>query len=281
MPGVKHLEYTKSKLETAGVRTAILTGETDGVERKKIIEDYKNGYYRAIVNVGVLTTGFDAPKTDLIGLFLATKSLCLYVQILGRGSRIAPGKKDCKVLDFGGNIERFGPIDQIQVDYSIEKIKIGSEPIKICPECGIANPITARFCCNDHQCGHRFKIAERGAKLDTKPGTGQIISTPVEVEVYSTSYTVQKSKSGHDMLVLNFSVNGDLSVPKTIKKFLCLDHPSPASKIAKEWWSKHISGAVPTSSEHAFQLIDKRFAQQDFIFNKVTIRQKGKYWEIL
>ena len=58
--------------------------------------------------------GFDAPNVDLIALMRPTKSPGLYVQMVGRGLRIAPGKTDCLVLDFGTNVLRHGPLDMVR-----------------------------------------------------------------------------------------------------------------------------------------------------------------------
>ena len=64
--------------------------------------------------MGVLTTGFNAPAVDLIAMLRPTKSAGLYVQMAGRGTRLAPGKQNCLVLDFAGNVSRHGPIDLVE-----------------------------------------------------------------------------------------------------------------------------------------------------------------------
>jgi len=64
-----------------------------------------------MVNVGVLTTGFDFPEIDLIIMLRPTNSPVLWVQMLGRGTRPADGKENCMVLDFAGNTPRLGPIN--------------------------------------------------------------------------------------------------------------------------------------------------------------------------
>lgn len=73
-------------------RAALITGETPGPERDRIIEAFKAQAYRYLVNVAVLTTGFDAPHVDLIAILRPTESVSLYQQIVGRGLRPAPGK---------------------------------------------------------------------------------------------------------------------------------------------------------------------------------------------
>ena len=63
-----------------------------------------------LVNVNVLTTGFDAPNIDCVALLRPTNSPGLYYQMVGRGFRLCEGKTDCLVLDFGGNVLRHGPV---------------------------------------------------------------------------------------------------------------------------------------------------------------------------
>lgn len=68
-----------------------------------LIEDFKAQRFRYLVNVAVLTTGFDAPHVDLIAILRPTESVSLYQQIVGRGLRLSPGKTDCLILDYAGN----------------------------------------------------------------------------------------------------------------------------------------------------------------------------------
>lgn len=68
-----------------------------------LIENFKAQRFRYLVNVAVLTTGFDAPHVDLIAILRPTESVSLYQQIVGRGLRLAPGKTDCLILDYAGN----------------------------------------------------------------------------------------------------------------------------------------------------------------------------------
>ncbi|MEG8157897.1 DEAD/DEAH box helicase, partial [Escherichia coli] len=73
---------------------ALITGDTPGAERDVLIENFKAQRFRYLVNVAVLTTGFDAPHVDLIAILRPTESVSLYQQIVGRGLRLAPGKTD-------------------------------------------------------------------------------------------------------------------------------------------------------------------------------------------
>lgn len=83
--------------------SAIITGDMKTKARDSVISAFKNRQIKFLVNVSVLTTGFDAPHVDLIAILRPTESVGLYQQIVGRGLRLSEGKQDCLVLDYAGN----------------------------------------------------------------------------------------------------------------------------------------------------------------------------------
>ncbi|MCG9545571.1 DEAD/DEAH box helicase [Vibrio sp. Isolate33] len=114
---------------------AIVIGDTPTLERDQIINDFKDRKIKFLVNVSVLTTGFDAPHVDLIAILRPTESISLYQQIVGRGLRLSPGKKECLVLDYAGN-----SYDLYQPEVGDPKPDSDSEIITIpCPACGFNN----------------------------------------------------------------------------------------------------------------------------------------------
>lgn len=98
--GVKHAEEIMSYLPPGDAR--LVVGDTEQADRDQIIEDFKSKKFKYLVNVSVLTTGFDAPHVDVIAILRPTESNSLYQQIVGRGLRLSEGKKDCYVLDYTG-----------------------------------------------------------------------------------------------------------------------------------------------------------------------------------
>ena len=112
--GVEHATHVALALRDRGVSCATIFGDTPSAERDRIIAAFKRGEIRALASMGVLTTGFNAPAVDLIAMLRPTKSTGLYVQMAGRGTRLAPGKENCLVLDFAGNVARHGPIDAVK-----------------------------------------------------------------------------------------------------------------------------------------------------------------------
>jgi DNA repair protein RadD len=116
-------------------QTALILGDTPQKERDALIHSFKQKQLKYLVNVAVLTTGFDAPHIDLIAILRPTESVTLYQQIVGRGLRLSPGKIDCLVLDYAGN--RF---NLEQPDIGELRPEPGTELVTVpCPLCGFFN----------------------------------------------------------------------------------------------------------------------------------------------
>ena len=118
-----------------GAEAALITGATPSQERTALIDAFKARELKYLVNVAVLTTGFDAPHVDLIAILRPTESVSLYQQMVGRGLRLSPGKSDCLILDYAGN-----PWDIFAPEVGEPKPDSDSEPVQVeCPACGHAN----------------------------------------------------------------------------------------------------------------------------------------------
>ncbi len=166
---VRHAEEILSLLPQES--SAIVVGDTEGQERDRIVQDFKAKRIKFLVNVSVLTTGFDAPHVDLIAILRPTESVSLYQQIVGRGLRLAEGKEDCLVLDYTGvGHDIFSPeIDQ-------NKPSPESVPVEIpCPECGHINDFWG-IKDRDGEILEHFGRKCRGAHED--PKTGEIEACP-------------------------------------------------------------------------------------------------------
>ena len=116
-------------------QTALITGATEQRERDMLIQRFKQRQLKYLVNVSVLTTGFDAPHVDFIAILRPTQSVSLYQQIVGRGLRLDAGKKDCLVIDYAGN-----NVNLYHPEVGEKKPNPDSEPVQVlCPGCGFAN----------------------------------------------------------------------------------------------------------------------------------------------
>ena len=116
-------------------QTALITGATDLNERDLLIQRFKQQQLKYLVNVSVLTTGFDAPHVDFIAILRPTQSVSLYQQIVGRGLRLDEGKENCLVIDYAGN-----SVSLHHPEVGEKKPNPDSEPVQVfCPGCGFAN----------------------------------------------------------------------------------------------------------------------------------------------
>lgn len=172
---IKHAEHIADELNIQGISAIAVHSKMDG--REQAIADFKKGKYRALVNVDILTTGFDFPAIDMIVMLRHTKSPIIHVQSIGRGLRPhyasgydlstregrlaaieASTKTHCLVLDFAGNTKRLGPINDIKIRKKGERLKKGQMMTKTCPECTIENHLSALKCIN---CEHEFQTSEK------------------------------------------------------------------------------------------------------------------------
>lgn len=168
-PGTKSLIFCPSisssqelcrELLDADLPAMHLDGGTPGPERKQILKWFRNTNGAMLCNVGVLTTGFDEPSIETVILYRATKSLPLFLQMVGRGGRIIPGVKDkFKVLDFGNNILTHG-FWESEREWRLKKKKKkeGAPPVKECKGCGALLPASAREC---KHCEYVFPVPKR------------------------------------------------------------------------------------------------------------------------
>ena len=130
---VKHAQEIMSHLPPDQSR--LVVGDTEITERDKIVEDFKNKKFKYLVNVSVLTTGFDAPHVDVIAIMRPTESNSLYQQIVGRGLRLSGDKKDCYILDYTGMGH-----DIYKPEISDKKPAKDTVPVAVpCPVCDFEN----------------------------------------------------------------------------------------------------------------------------------------------
>ena len=95
--------------------SVVVSSDTKKKDRQLFIEQFRLGEIKTVFNVGVLTIGFDFPELDCIVLARPTRSVGLYYQMLGRGVRMAEGKKTCTVYDTTGTVKALGPVESIKL----------------------------------------------------------------------------------------------------------------------------------------------------------------------
>ena len=153
---VAHAVLLTAEMQRNGLQSFCLTGSTPDAERTQVIKDFREGRLKYLLNVMVLTEGFDAPNIDMIVCLRATKSKALWEQMLGRSCRNHLNKENALLIDMSGNLEEHGGIG---TPYH-EKAK-GEKPEpkgKICPQCESFVPPTIREC---PDCGFQFPEPEK------------------------------------------------------------------------------------------------------------------------
>ena len=223
--GVAHAQHIAAALQAQGITTECVTGETPSAERDKMLTDFKAGRIRALTNANVLTTGFDAPGIDLIAMLRPTMSPGLYVQMAGRGLRIAPGKTDCLVLDFAGVVEQHGPITAVRAPPK-KGDKVGEAPVKVCDHCQEICALSVRVC---PACGEAFPEPERPPlRLHNLDIMGQD-GTDLEVSSWTWRKHISRA-SGREMLAVSYY--GGLSDPP-VTEYLAVTHDGYAGEKSR------------------------------------------------
>lgn len=214
--GVNHAEMIREEMATHGIAAEVVTGADNKTDRQRRIDDFKSFRLRCLINVNVLTTGFNHRATDLVAMVRATASAGLYVQMAGRGTRTADGKDDCLLLDFGGNVERHGFIDAVRVRDKTQGSGKGQAPVKECPECQEIVAAGLRYC----PCG--FKFPDPELSHDNKAYDGAVMSSQVVsewVDVDRVEYDRHSKPGKPDSIRVTYRCG-----MRDVREWLCPDH---------------------------------------------------------
>ena len=250
---VAHAEHMAAILRDMGKRAAVVSGKTPAIERARLIEQFKRGDLDALTSVGVLTTGFDAPRTDLIVMARPTQSTGLYVQIAGRGMRLKPQGGDCLVLDFAGNVMRHGPVDAInpiRPKKDDPEAPPGEAPAKACPDCQSIVHAAVREC---PDCHYLFPPPE--VAIARTAGTAAIMRLtapePTWEPVQDVTYDRHRGRDGKpDSLRAEYLIGGSVA-----REWVCFEHSGYARQKAVAWWHERAGTAPPATVAEALDRI--------------------------
>lgn len=271
--GVEHAYHMRDEIRSRGITCETVAGETPAAERDRILSDFRAGRIRAVTNNAVLTTGSNIPRIDLLAMCRPTLSASLYIQMIGRGLRLSPGKTDCLVLDFAGNVRKHGPIDAVSP--SGPRSGTGEAPVKLCPQdeggCGSLVHASAHVC---PDCGHKFPIDDT-PKIDAVAADTPILSkgAPEPRTVTSRTFRHHPGKQGKpDSVKVTY-----LCGLTPINEWLCPAHTGFAKAKADRFWHEH-GGKRPFPSDVLEWLERQRELKAT---EQIAVRPDGKYWSVV
>lgn len=288
--GVDHAEHITDMLNAMGVPTTCVHNRLSDAENDKRIEAHRRGDYRCIVNANKLTTGYDDPEIDLIGVLRLTMSVGLWVQMLGRGTRPyyvlggygreildtwegrhwaiqMGGKLNCLVLDFAGNTARLGPINDPVLPHKAGPGG-GPPPIKICETkklkwrdngavgCGAYNHPTTKFCDN---CNNEFDFS---VKFGAISHTDELITMDGPImewfDISHVFYEGTVGPSGKPYLRVTY-----WSGKKKFIDMVFLGSDGYLLHKAKGWWSARFRGeGIPPDVSQALPYANRQWLKE-------------------
>jgi len=272
---VKHALHVTTQLQESGVNAACIHGETPAGERAETLAAFKRGDLQYLANVNVLTTGFDAPNIDSIIMLRPTASPGLYYQMVGRGFRIASGKKDCLVLDYAGNVERLGPVDHIEIVEAARRGDgqgDGAPKGKVCPACQSIIALAYDIC---PDCGE--PLPKPLPKHRTQPDDVDILNEPKVIPVTGVSYRVHR-KRGVEDAVPCMCVTYDYNVIDSVKEYVCLEHDGFARRKALIWWQERSAVPAPHTIEEAVSMAESGALMDPA---SITVIKEGKWDRVI
>jgi DNA repair protein RadD len=224
----------------------------------------------------VFTTGFDVPQVDLLALLRPTLSTGLYVQMIGRGTRKAEGKRDCVVLDFAGNVMRHGPVDCVDINNvktkSDARVEPGTVRAKECPDCRELNAVNATVCT---ACGYEWPRPAPKPKHATQADAVPVLSG-------QTAWQPVDDVSFH----LHRKYNDPLAPPCLRVEYLCgfspyaeyvsLERQGYARACAEKWWFA-MGGQAPVPAT-VLEAIARRGELDEPV--EIAIYRNGKFWNV-
>lgn len=275
--GIAHAEAVTAALSARGVACAMVDGKTPAGTREARIGAFQRGELRALVNVNVLSEGFDATHVDAVVMMRPTLSAALYYQQAGRGMRLHPGKENCLVLDFAGNIVEHGPVDAIRPPRRPGEKATTAAPVRECPGCHSIVAAQTRIC---PDCGYQFPVALTGPRHDVTASDAPILS---DERTEPNRYTVDRVEyARHDKVgslpTLRVSYRCGF---RTFREWIALEHGGFARARAVNWWAARATG--DTAQHSAPRTVDDALevAGGLAIPTAILVREHAKFPEVV
>jgi DNA repair protein RadD len=226
----EHCQHVSQAFAAHGIAAPMVDGTTDKATRRQTVEDFKAGKYRVLCNINVYTEGFNVKQVDCVVLLRPTLSAGLYSQMVGRGLRIHPSKTDCLVLDYGDNINRHGPLDQLDGG-EVRLVTCGScreafsRAVGACPACGWDIPKVQMV---------RMEAEEKERQLHAERAAQMAILSNQEdlLEVDAVMLSLHKRDGKPDAIRVDYRCGMQM-----VSELLCLASTGKEGQDARAWWA--------------------------------------------
>lgn len=196
---VEHAHHVAAEFIAAGFRAVAISGDSDPVVRDSALKDLQAGRLDVVCNCQLWVAGVDAPAVSCIIQLAPTQSLVKYLQSIGRGLRIHPGKPDCIILDHAGNSERHGsPLLEREWSLDAKAKKKGAKksevPVKGCPSCFATVASAATHCA----CGHEFAPVAR----EIEQVEGELVAVDLQAARVAARKEQGRAQSEDDLVAI-------------------------------------------------------------------------------
>lgn len=258
-------------------QAAIITADTPHAKRKQFLDGARNGTIKYLVSVATLMVGVDVPNFDVCAWLRITESLIIFTQGIGRVLRLSPNKKEALILDYAGNLERHGDIDDPIINVALQP-KPEDEPQYCIPcyTCGTNNKPTARRCIGQHKeerCSYYFtfkpctkcnienditarycrsceaELIDPNKKLDISN------TTLIEFDVNQAQYWVTRHSSSTPIINIRY---------QTSKQDIYENYYTMSDKAVKFFYGRFIKQHVKNSSKY-YPYLNNLFKMQELV----------------
>jgi DNA repair protein RadD len=272
---VEHCHQVEAELARHGIFAGVVTGSTSATERDRIVKQFQSRQITHVVNCNVFTEGFNVKHVDCIVLLRPTLSKGLYAQMVGRGLRLHPDKKDCLILDYAHCIDTHGPIDCLvagdaKLEVCADCREVFSRAIRICPRCGWEIP--------KQEIERREREEAERRMHEARAAQAEILGrTPEDLEVDDVFVDLHRKDGSPDSLRVSYRCG--LTV---VREWVCLDHPGFAGQKARQWWARRFGDAAATDVTVQSALQNMFLSQYlKAMTESITVVRPGRYHEIV
>lgn len=167
---LEHASHVRDQFSSAGIKAEVIDGTMEKMDRRILVNSFREGRTLVLVSVGIVSEGFDLPAIECAIMLRPTASLALWIQQSMRALRVCPGKDHAIILDHAGNCARHGMPDDTH-EWSLEgsarrkKSEAPKVSVRTCPDCFACMPGSKEVC---PYCGHVF--TPQGRQIEHKEG---------------------------------------------------------------------------------------------------------------